>query len=506
MSQTDSWEAHAFDTIKGSDYLADQDSVEILCRDAPDRIMEMDGFGTLFSRTDDGRIAQRPFGGAGFPRTCYAADRTGHSLLHALYQQCLRSGLEFFEEWFVTRLVTENGAVTGLIAYHVPTGEVASFRASAVIMATGGYGRVYSKSTNAHVNTGDGAALAMRAGAPLMDMEFVQFHPTTLRGTNILISEAARGEGGHLLNARGERFMARYAREAMELAPRDIVARAIQTEINEGRGIEEDHVSLVLMHLGEDRIKSRLPGIRQISIDFAGIDPIQEPIPVQPGQHYSMGVIAVDNRCTSELKGLLSAGESACVSVHGANRLGGNSLLETIVFGRIAGMNAANQVASVRTETTSLEKARRSEEERIEKIKSGQRKESVPEIRRELKRTMTECFQIFRDAETMRKGMARLQDLKRRFQQASVDYAGRDFNQAIVGYLELQNMLLAAETVAIGAMAREESRGSHFRTDFPKRDDARFLKHSVTRLRGGEIELSYSPVRLGRVPVKERTY
>lgn len=506
LSSSDSWEAHAFDTVKGSDYLADQDAVDILCKEAPDRILEMDRSGVLFSRTEDGRIAQRPFGGAGYPRTCYAADRTGHSLLHGLYQQSVRSGLKVFDEWFVTKLVAQHGRIIGLTAHHVPTGELAAFKAKAVVLATGGYGRIYSKSTNAHVNTGDGAALALRAGASLMDMEFVQFHPTTLLGSNILISEAARGEGGHLVNSESERFMTNYAKDAMELAPRDIVARSIQTEIDQGRGIGGDHVDLILTHLGEEKIKNRLPGIREISIDFAGVDPITDPVPVQPGQHYSMGGVAVNNDGTTSMAGLLSAGEGACVSVHGANRLGGNSLLETLVFGKITGATAAKSTSVASASDKTLESSRRSEESRIESIMGGHERESVPHIRSELKRTMTETFQIFRDAKTMRTGLERLSALKTRFRQASVNDSGREFNQAVVGYLELENMLLVAEAVAVGAIAREESRGSHYRTDFPKRDDSRFLKHSLVRLSEGKMELSYAPVRLGRYPVKERTY
>jgi succinate dehydrogenase / fumarate reductase flavoprotein subunit len=506
LSASDSIESHMFDTVKGSDYLADQDAVEILCREAPDRILELDKFGVLFSRTPDGGIAQRPFGGAGFPRTCYAADKTGHNLLHGFYQQCVRSGLVVFEEWFVLRLVTGDRGVNGIVAYYIPTGEIATFAAKAVILATGGYGRIYSRSTNALVCTGDGAALALKAGAALMDMEFVQFHPTTLLGSNILISEAARGEGGHLANSEGERFMARYAKNAMELAPRDIVARSIQTEINEGRGIAGDHVNLVLMHLGADKIKSRLPGIREISMDFAGVDPIKEPIPVQPGQHYSMGGIAVNTDCETQIPGLLSAGESACVSVHGANRLGGNSLLETIVFGKIAGRTAAKLAKGRKLENSGLEVARREEEMRTGDISANRSNESVAGMSEELKNTMTENFGIFREERTMRAGLERLYLLRERFKNAGIQNRARTFNQALVSYIELENELLVAESVALGALAREESRGSHYRTDFPKRDDERFLKHSMATLRDGRLSLSYKSVTLGRIPVKERTY
>ena len=507
LSSTDSLDSHSFDTVKGSDYLADQDAVEILCREGPDRIRELDRFGVLFSRNDDGTIAQRPFGGAGFPRTCYAADRTGHHLLNALHEQSVRANLKVHDEWFVLRLVREGDAVTGAVGYHVPTGEIAGFRSKATILATGGYGRIYSKSTNSMINTGDGAALALRAGAELSDMEFVQFHPTTLLGSNILITEGARGEGGTLVNKDGERFMAKYAKEAMELAPRDIVARAIQTEINNGLGIGGDHVDLVLTHLGEERIRSRLPGIRQIAIDFAGIDPIDEPIPVEPGQHYSMGGITAGNDCRSTLTGLLSAGEASCVSVHGANRLGGNSLLETVVFGKIAGANAASDSRNAARGEGGIELAVREERGRIEALKGGSKAaESVAAIRTALKNVMTERFQLFRNAADMLVGQDLIRNLRSRFAKATVSNSARDFNYAVTNYLELDNMLAVAETVAAGAIAREESRGSHFRTDFPKRDDARFLNHTTFKLDNGRLELRYRPVRLGKFPVKERTY
>jgi len=506
LSATDSVESHAFDTVKGSDYLADQDAVEILCSEARNSIVELDSFGVLFSRNEDGTIAQRPFGGAGFPRTCYAADRTGHHLLHALYQQSVRLGLTIYDEWFALRLVVDDGAVCGLVAYNVPSGEVAGFHAKAVILATGGYGRIYGKSTNAVINTGDGAALALRAGAELEDMEFVQFHPTTLLGTNILITEGARGEGGFLVNKSGERFMARYAKEAMELAPRDIVARAIQTEIDDGRGIGGDHIDLELTHLGEDKIKSRLPGIRQIAIDFAGIDPVADPIPIEPGQHYSMGGISVGNDCSSSLGRLFCAGEAACVSVHGANRLGGNSLLETLVLGKIAGASAASCASRTAIMTESVENARREEEARIARLLGRSGSESVADIRTAMKNVMTEKFQLFRNAKDMRDGLDEIRKLRRLFDDAGIGNRARDFNYALTGYLELENMLLAAETVAVGAIAREESRGSHFRTDFPRRDDERFLKHTIVKMRDGNLDLSYRPVRLGRFPVRERTY
>jgi len=302
----DRWEDHAFDTVKGSDYLADQDAVDILTSRAPEAVYEMEHMGAVFSRFEDGRIAQRPFGGAGFPRTCYAADRTGHNLLHTLFEQALGTRGTFYDEYFVTSLVVEDGRCVGCVAMEIATGDLHGFSAGAVLLATGGYGRIFNRSTNALINNGDGAALALRAGAPLKDMEFIQFHPTTLLGTNILITEGARGEGGQLFNREGERFMGKYAPKAMDLAPRDIVARSIQTEIDEGRGFEGGYVHLDLTHLGAERIKERLPGIRQIAMDFAGVDPIEAPMPVQPGQHYSMGGVSVDNECATSVPGLFA--------------------------------------------------------------------------------------------------------------------------------------------------------------------------------------------------------
>ena len=331
----DNWERQACDTVKGSDFLADQDAVALMCREAPAAVFELEHMGTVWSRLEDGRIAQRPFGGAGFPRTCYATDRTGHNMLHTMYEQITAAGIPVYGEFFVTSLVTDSGRCTGCTAIELLSGTIHGFVAKAFLMATGGFGRIFSRSTNALINTGDGAALAIRAGARLKDMEFVQFHPTTLAGTSILISEAARGEGGVLVNNTGERFMARYAPQSLDLAPRDVVARAIEQEIRAGRGFEGGCVHLDIRHLGRERILERLPGIRQIAMDFAGVDPVTEPIPIQPGQHYSMGGIDVGISGASACPGLYAAGECACVSVHGANRLGGNSLLETVVFGRL---------------------------------------------------------------------------------------------------------------------------------------------------------------------------
>ncbi len=504
---SDSWEAHSLDTVKGSDYLADQDAVAILCRDAPRAVIELEQMGTVFSRNEQGKIAQRPFGGAGFPRTCYAADRTGHNLLHTLYEQCISRKITFYDEFFVTRLVRTGGRCCGCVAMNVRDGKVEGFSSKSLLLATGGYGKIYSHSTNAHINTGDGAALALAAGLPLKDMEFVQFHPTTLFGTNILITEGARGEGGTLKNSLGERFMSRYAEHAMELAPRDIVARAIQTEIDEGRGNEGGFVDLDLTQLGEEKIESRLPGIRRIAEEFAGIDPVTSPIPVQPGQHYSMGGVDAGNDGTTTLPGLYAAGECACISVHGANRLGGNSLLEAVVFGRIAGRSMSENAEPVPIpQSRSIKEGVNDESRRIDSLLRRDGDERQSALRDELKHLMWTYFGIFRQEERMEEGMSKIRDIRSRIASVSIEDKGRPFNQALVEVMELEGMVRVAEAVGLSSLYRRESRGSHFRTDFPKRDDTEFLKHTIASVRNGGLLISYSPVRLGTFEVKEREY
>jgi succinate dehydrogenase / fumarate reductase flavoprotein subunit len=508
LREDDSVESHAYDTVKGADYLADQDAVMILTGEAPDRVREMEHWGTVFSRTEDGRIAQRPFGGAGFPRTAYAQDRTGHNLLHTLYETGLRHGLHVYEEFFVTRLVVSGGRCSGVIALDVRDGQLYPIKARSVVIATGGYGRIFDRSTNAIINTGDGAALAFREGAPLEDMEFIQFHPTTLYGTNILMSEGVRGEGGHLRNGDGERFMARYSPKAMELAPRDIVARSIQTEIDEGRGIDgRPYVHLDITHLGADRIKERLPGIREICLHFAAIDPIDAPIPVQPGQHYSMGGVACDVDGATEIAGLFTAGEAACVSVHGANRLGGNSLLETLVFGRRAGMAAAALAETAHEpDEAVLDAVLRDEVGRINEVLTRRSEHRPAELRDRLRRVMFDHFGVFREGSRMRQGLDEVRRIKVQLAGTGVDYQGNVFNQPLIGYLELEMMVELAEVVAMGALAREESRGSHARRDFPDRDDEAWLQHTFALREEEGPRLEYRDVTLGHFEVKERVY
>ncbi len=507
LSKTDRWEDHAFDTIKGSDYLADQDAVEVLCRDAKARVIEMECWGTLFSRTDEGTIAQRPFGGAGYPRTAYSEDRTGHALLHTMFEQALRKGIRFYEEWLVTRLAVNNGRCSGVVGYNIANGEIEGFHAKSVIFATGGYGRIYERSTNSIINTGSGCAVAYRGGAALEDMEFVQFHPTTLYGTNILITEGARGEGGFLKNKNGERFMERYSPHLLDLAPRDIVARAIQTEINEGRGFEGGYVHLDLRHLGAGRIRERLPGIRQIAMDFANIDPIREPIPVQPGQHYSMGGIASNKNCETAIKGFFVCGECSCISVHGANRLGGNSLLETVVFGKIAGENAFKYIKNAGFEAPDeLERSVLAESERIWALLDKPEGEAFSMIRDELKDTMDKNAGIFRDEQRLTAALARIRELQMRYKNVYIRNKSSVFNQELVNAIELEGMLDISEAVCISALARKESRGSHYRLDHRERDDANWLRHTLVTYTPAGPGIDYKPVNITMHEPKKREY
>lgn len=500
LGDNDSWEAHAFDTAKGGLYLGDQDAIEAMCREAPGDILELERLGVIFSRDARGRIAQRPFGGAGFPRTCYAADRTGHALLHALYEQILKRRTTVYEEWYVTALVVEAGVCRGVIAWDMVRGGLRLIQAKAVILATGGSGRVFLTSTNAVINTGDGMALAYRAGAPLMDMEFVQFHPTTLKDTGILITEGARGEGGYLLNTLGERFLKRYAPEQMELATRSTVSLAIGQEILEGRGVD-GCVLLDLRHLGRDKILERLPQIRQLAMEFAGLDPVETPIPIRPGAHYQMGGVRTNQWGETSIPGLFAAGECACVSVHGANRLGGNSLLETIVFGRRAGVKAG-EYAGTAGHGTPAPQHLAGEQARIERLLSQGGGERAWQVRQELGDTLSTNLGIFRTKKSMATAGNKVHELQQRAAAVTVQDKGRVFNTDLIQALELQCLVELAETIVAGALAREESRGAHYRSDFPARNDAAWLRHTLAQRMPGGVSLSYTPVTVTRFQPK----
>ena len=513
VDPSDSPEVHAFDTVKGSDYLGDQDAIEFMCNEAPKRIYELEHLGVPFSRLPDGRIAQRPFGGAGFPRTAYAADKTGHVILHTLYEQCLKNDVEFLNEWFVKELIVDNGEVKGVIAIDIRNGEVHAIKIKAVIFATGGYARVYwVRNSNAIGSTGDGLAVCYRAGIPLKDMEFMQFHPTGLRSTGILVTEGARGEGGYLINNKGERFMKRYAPEKMELAPRDLVARAIETEILEGRGWGEGmyaYVHLDLRHLGAKKIKEKLPQIRMLAIDFEGVDPIEEPIPVRPTAHYSMGGIHVEDYETSmtPVEGVYAVGECACVSVHGANRLGGNSLLDIVVFGKPAGAAAA-ELAKNKPEDTSFDL--KAEEERarkeIEELLKKESKENINDIRIEMAQTMWDKVGIFREEKPMQEAIEKIKELKERYKNLAPGDSGKLFNTALINYIELGFLLDIAEAIAVNAENRKESRGAHARRDYPDRDDENWLKHSLSYYTEDGPKIEYSEVRITKWQPQERKY
>lgn len=506
--QDDSPERHAYDTVKGSDFLADQDAAEVMANDAPVRIYETEHWGCPYSRFPDGRIAQRPFGGAGFPRTCFSSDKTGRMLLHTLFEQTIKREIKVYPEHMVLSLVVEDGVCRGVVALDLISGQTDIYLADAVVFATGGYGRVYARTTNSLINSGIGMAVAYEAGVPLEDMEFVQFHPTSMYGSNILMSEGARGEGGYLLNNRGERFMARYAEKAMELAPRDIVARSIQTEINEGRGFENEYVHLDLRHLGREKILSRLPGIRDLAISFGGLDPIEQPVPVQPGQHYSMGGIDTDIWGATQMPGLFAAGECACVSVHGANRLGGNSLLDTLVFGQRAGVAVQRYLENAKeaNAVSAGQAAQAKVEGRINNLIHGEGPEDPAQIRTELTRLMFDKVGIFRTEEGLTEAVESIRKLKDRYRRSSLKYRGRRYNLDLARSLELGGMLELAEIIAAGALARRESRGSHYRLDFRERDDKEWLKHTLAYYTPDGPRLAYAPVKITKWQPEERKY
>lgn len=506
----DTIDLHTFDTVKGSDYLADQDAAAYLCEQAPILIRELENLGAPFSRFDDGTIAQRPFGGASKHRCCYCADKTGLTILQTLYEQCLRYGVKFFNEFFLLSLEQEDGQVKGVVAMEMKNSKIHKFDAKTVIFATGGYAKMYwHRSSNAAGLTGDGGAACLRAGIPLKDMEFVQFHPTGLRKSGLLVTEGARGEGGYLINKDGDRFMSNYAPEKMELGPRDLVSRSIETEIREGRGFESTagpFIKLDLTHLGEELIKFKLPQIRELSIQFEGVDPIVEPIPIRPTAHYSMGGIDCDVSCATPVKGVYAVGEASCVSVHGANRLGGNSLLEILVFGKRAGQEAADLAPTLGNVEVHQDKVT-AQETRIKGFFGKTHHERYDVIRTELGDTLADNVGIYRFKEAMDKGLSDVRELRERFKKVKVADHSKMFNTNLMQVLELGNMLDLAECVALGAIEREESRGSHSRTDFPTRDDQKWHKHSLFTMNDqGEISMSTKDVTMGEYELQERKY
>jgi len=521
--EEDNWNWHAFDTVKGSDYLADQPAVDILCKEAIDSVVELEHWGLPFSRLENGKIAQRRFGGhtikegeAPAFRACYAADRTGHMILQTLYQKCVSMGVTFFDEFQVLDIKIEDGICKGVIAYEIATGDIHIFEARAVTFATGGFGKIYKVSSNAHSLTGDGPGMLYQKGLPLEDMEFYQFHPTGIYRLGILLSEAARGEGGILRNKDGERFMERYAPTIKDLAPRDMVSRAIATEINNGNGAgpKNDFVYLDLTHLGAETIKQKLPDITDFVRTYVKIEPINEPIPVQPTAHYAMGGIPTDiyARVLSDadgsiLPGVYSAGESACVSVHGANRLGTNSLLDIVVFGKRAGQSMVDYVSSTKPSTLS-ENAAEELKNKIERLleKEHNPEFSVPRIREELQESMEENAKIFRSEESLNTQTNILKNLRDRYQNVTISDKGTVFNTELLEAIELEYLLDMSDTTVASALARKESRGAHSRIDHIERDDKNWLKHSFAFKDGGEVKLKYKDVELGKYEPKERKY
>jgi len=510
MREGDSYALHAWDTVKGADFLADQDVVEFFVRQAPREVIFLEHWGCPWSRTTEGKIDQRPFGGHSFPRACFAADMTGLVEMHTLYGRALvQENITFYDEWFVTSIIAEDNVAKGLTAIELKTGEMHALRTRAMIMATGGCERIYEFTTFSHTSTGDGMAIAYRVGVPLKDMEFIQFHPTGLVPSGVLITEGARGEGGYLINAKGERFMERYAPEKMELAPRDIIARAETTEIQKGRGLEGPYgpyIALDLRHLGEEKINERLPLIRDVAIKLGGVDPVEEPIPIKPAAHYSMGGIQANIRTETPTSRLYAAGECSCLSIHGANRLGTNSTSDCLAFGSVAGEEAAKHALSSNFQDSPRNIILAEERRVFDEVLGSEGDERVPVLRDEMRRVMNEKVWIFRSGDELKNALKEIRELKKRFKSIRVEDKGRSFNTGLVEALQLDFTLDLAEVTVVSALARTESRGAHSRLDHPKRDDDNWLKHTLAYYSKEGPRLEYIPVTITKWPPALRAY
>ena len=516
VAKEDSTEVHTFDTVKGSDYLGDQDAIEFFCQRCPEGVLEMDFMGTPFSRTDEGKIAQRNFGGQSYPRTCYSADKTGHVILHTTYEQCLKEGVHFLQEWYLLDIVVKDGKAGGAIIWNMKKGKVEIIKAKSIVLSTGGAGRVFwTRTTNPFLSTGDGMAVAFRAGVGLKDMEMIQFHPTGLGKTGILMSEAVRGEGGYLLNVEGERFMKKYAPNKMELASRDVVAKAIEDEIAAGRGFNgsglDAYVVADLRHLGPEVIIEKLHGIRDLALCFEHCDPLTDPVPIRPTCHYIMGGIdVVDYKtCATEIPGIFASGEASCISIHGANRLGGNSLADGVVFGKVSGAGAADYAqASAFADCDAELKAKADEwEAKFVEVTSRTSGRPVAEIRDELAVAMWNKVGIFRNEAGITEALEVIDRLTEEYETCYVGDSNRTYNMAFVNYVEIKSMLTVAKAIALGALHRKESRGAHVREEFPKRDDSQYLKHAIWKLgENGEYVMSEREVVFTKYEPQERKY
>ncbi|WP_414618899.1 succinate dehydrogenase/fumarate reductase flavoprotein subunit [Calothrix sp. CCY 0018] len=518
VDSADTWEAHAFDTVKGSDYLADQDAVEILTKEAPDVVIDLEHMGVLFSRLDDGRIAQRAFGGHSHNRTCYAADKTGHAILHELVNNLRRYGVHIYDEWYVMRLILEENQAKGVLMFRILDGHMEVMRAKAVMFATGGYGRAFNTTSNDYASTGDGLAITALAGLPLQDMEFVQFHPTGLYPVGVLISEAVRGEGAYLINCEGDRFMKNYAPSRMELAPRDITSRAITREVRAGRGAHADGspggpcVYLDLRHMGKEKIMSRVPFCWEEAHRLVGVDAVNEPMPIRPTIHYSMGGIPVntDGQVRSSNDGLVesffAAGESACVSVHGANRLGSNSLLECVVYGRRTGATIAKYVENRKLPSIDEQRYINEAKEQIQSLLEQPGEYRIDQIRREFQDAMTDYCGVFRNEELMTQGLEKIEQIQNNYSQIYLDDKGSCWNTELIEALELRSLMVVGKMILTSALNRQESRGAHCREDFTERDDEKYLQHTMAYYSAAGIDIQYRPVSITMFEPKERKY